>query len=74
LAVSHKVAHAAAQDLGKQQQAQQQVIKQLQGRLANKSYVDHAPKSIVEQTQAQLAEAEQLLTAITAEYGRFKNL
>lgn len=74
LAVTHKVAQAAAEDLGKQQQAQKQVVKQLQGRLANKSYVDHAPKTIVKQTEDQLAEAEQLLKAITGEYQRFKKL
>ncbi len=53
---------------------QERTIKQLQGRLSNKSYVDNAPKAIVTQTKQQLAEAEDLLKKITAEYGRFSTI
>lgn len=74
LAIDHKTAQKAADDLHKQVETHKQVVKQLQGRLSNKSYVDNAPKAIVKQTQNQLAEAEQLLAATTEEYNRFKNL
>ncbi len=74
LAVSTKAAKAHAAELANQKKQQEQVIKQLQGRLANKSYVDNAPKAVVKQTQDQLADARALLTTISAEYQRFKDL
>jgi valyl-tRNA synthetase len=47
------------------------VINRLKGRLDNKSYVDNAPKQIVEQTREQLKEAEAVLEGINREYNRF---
>jgi valyl-tRNA synthetase len=49
------------------------VIDRLKGRLANKSYVDNAPKQIVEQTKQQLKEAEAVLNGILREYERFNS-
>lgn len=74
LTISTKQAKAHAEELAAQQKQQKQVIKQLGGRLANKSYVDGAPKAVVQQTRDQLAEAERLLESISAEYTRFKSL
>lgn len=47
------------------------VIKQLEDRLANKSYVDNAPRSVVEETHQQLAGAKELLASIETEQKRF---
>jgi valyl-tRNA synthetase len=54
--------------------AQKQVITQLQGRLANKSYVANAPKQIVDQTKDQLAEAEAGQKRLELERTRFQSL
>ncbi len=51
--------------------AQQESIKRLEARLANKSYTDNAPKKVVEQTKQQLADAQAQLEALTKEYDRF---
>lgn len=50
---------------------QQKLIKNLEGRLANKSYVDNAPKHIVEQTKQQLEEAKTTLAKVREEHDRF---
>jgi valyl-tRNA synthetase len=50
---------------------QERVIKQLEGRLGNKSYVDNAPKAVVQQTKDQLAEAKELLAKVQTEHDRF---
>ncbi len=50
---------------------QLQSIKQLEGRLSNKSYVDNAPTKVVEQTKDQLTEAKELLESIEQEAKRF---
>jgi valyl-tRNA synthetase len=46
-------------------------VKQLEARLANKSYVDNAPRAIVQQTKEQLAAAKEQLAAIETEQKRF---
>jgi valyl-tRNA synthetase len=50
---------------------QEATIKQLEARLANKSYVDNAPKEVVNQTKDQLKEAKELLETINEEAKRF---
>lgn len=52
---------------------EEQGIKILKGRLSNKSYVDNAPASIVEQTKNQLQEAEIRLENIQTEAKRFSS-
>ncbi|MDL2363485.1 MAG: valine--tRNA ligase [Patescibacteria group bacterium] len=47
------------------------VIKQLEGRLGNESYVKNAPKEVVEQTKQQLQEAQDLLSTLEVETQRF---
>ncbi len=74
LNVSAKAAQAYADELQTKQAEQEQVIKQLKGRLANKSYVTNAPFSVVQQTKDQLAEAEQLLGTLAAEASRFNKV
>ncbi len=46
-------------------------ISQLQGRLANESYVKNAPKALVQETKEQLKEAEANLERLRAEHDRF---
>lgn len=71
LDIDATVAQAYVKDLEEQQAKQQAVIKQLEGRLANKSYTRNAPKAIVEQTKAQLAGARLILENIEREKTRF---
>jgi valyl-tRNA synthetase len=49
----------------------QKSITQLEGRLANKAYVDKAPTELVEQTKQQLTDAKELLKKQQEEYARF---
>ena len=49
-------------------------ISQLEGRLANKSYTDHAPAHIVAETQQQLEEAKARLESVKNEIDKFKAL
>jgi valyl-tRNA synthetase len=48
-------------------------IEQLEARLGNKSYVDKAPKKLVDETKQQLAEAKEQLSKIREEYQRFSS-
>jgi len=57
--------------LAEQFEAEQGSVERLQGRLANKSYVDNAPATIVAETKRQLDEAQQRLEAIRVERERF---
>lgn len=63
-----------ADKLAEQIATQEKLIGQLQGRLDNKSYVDNAPKEIVEQTKDQLAEARAELERLAVEQTRFKGM
>lgn len=71
LDVPQETTRAYAADLQAQAKQQEQVITSLQARLKNKSYVNNAPKEIVQQTKDQLKEAEGLLKNIQTEYQRF---
>ena len=48
-------------------------VERLKARLANKSYVDNAPKKLVEETKQQLAESEQRLIQVNTELDNFKS-
>jgi len=48
-------------------------IKQLEGRLNNKNYVEAAPKAVVEQTRDQLKATVELLETLKAEQKRFSS-
>jgi len=71
LNIDTEAAQGYMRELEDKQSAQQKVVTQLEQRLANKSYVDNAPKEIVKQTKDQLTEAEQLLENLRAEHDRF---
>lgn len=58
-------------ELEGKQAAQEKVISQLESRLANKAYVDNAPKEVVTQTESQLEAARKVLQNIGAEHQRF---
>lgn len=58
-------------ELSAKHERQKAVIKQLEARLANKSYVENAPSEVVEQTRQQLTEAKGLLNSIESERKRF---
>ena len=62
---------AYAEKLGSDIEAQQKLISQLQGRLDNKSYVENAPKAVVDQTKQQLHDAKEDLERFKAEQTRF---
>lgn len=63
-----------AGQLAEQVTSQEKLIAQLQARLENKSYVDNAPKAIVNQTKDQLAEAQAALERLQTEQARFQTL
>lgn len=48
-------------------------LARLELRLANTSYIENAPEAVVAQTRAQLAESQERLKAIDAEYARYAN-
>ena len=58
----------------KPQIGRQQRLAQLRGRLENANYVKHAPKEVVNETKAQLAETEATLVRLQAEQRRFTEL
>lgn len=57
--------------LKKQIEKQLEVIQLLRGRVANKSYVNNAPKEIVRQTRAQIQSANKKLDKMQAQYEHF---
>ncbi|HSX45596.1 MAG TPA: valine--tRNA ligase [Candidatus Saccharimonadia bacterium] len=71
LDIDEATAKAYAVELEGKIAKQEASIKQLEARLANKSYVDNAPEQVVEQTKNQLKEAQELLATLTEEQKRF---
>jgi valyl-tRNA synthetase len=59
------------EQLDKQKTDVESLIKNLEGRLANKNYVKGAPKKVVDQTKQQLADAKELLGKISTQQSRF---
>jgi valyl-tRNA synthetase len=72
LDIDKQTATAYVEKLHGQHEAQLKVIAQLEARLANKSYVDGAPKEVVNQTKQQLEEARAYADKLTAEQKRFQ--
>lgn len=72
LDIDKATAQAYSQELEAKLQQQAGLIKQLEGRLANKSYVKNAPEAVVEQTRQQLSAAQDMLASIETEAQRFK--
>jgi valyl-tRNA synthetase len=71
LDVDQATARSYLQKLNEKQAGEEASIKQLEARLANKGYVDHAPKHVVDQTRAQLEEAQVRLKSIQEEQIKF---
>jgi valyl-tRNA synthetase len=71
LDVDKSTAQAYLKELEAKKSKLAKVIEQLEGRLANKSYIKSAPKEIVEQTKQQLAENRHLQEAVDQETKRF---
>jgi valyl-tRNA synthetase len=68
------LAQAHLTKLTEEKTAAEQHIAQLQARLANKSYVENAPKNIVADTRRGLQDALELRDRLDAEYKRFESL
>jgi valyl-tRNA synthetase len=71
LDIDTRTAQAYAKELAGKGAKQKAIIKQLEARLANKSYVNNAPKEVIGQTKRQLTEARELLAGIEQEQRRF---
>lgn len=71
LDVDNETARNHLTKLEQQQTDEAMSVERLRGRLANKAYVDNAPKKLVSETKQQLGEAEDRLKQITAELDRF---
>lgn len=71
LDIDKSAAQAYAAELEIQRARQSALIDQLQSRLANKSYVKHAPRDVVDQTKQQLSDARQQLEILGVEITRF---
>jgi valyl-tRNA synthetase len=73
LDIEKSKAQEYVKELDGKRSKQQASIKQLAGRLSNNSYVQNAPKAVIEQTKEQLKAAQELLSSIEAEQKRFQN-
>ncbi len=73
LNINASTAQKYVKELDEKLAQQQGSIKQLEGRLANKSYVENAPEQIVEQTKQQLTDAKELAVSIEEEKHRFSS-
>lgn len=71
LDIDKSKAQSYAKELAAKEDHQKDLIKQLESRLKNKSYVANAPDRVVQQTKDQLAAAEELRNSIAAERKRF---
>jgi valyl-tRNA synthetase len=64
---------AYADKIGEQIAGQEKLIMQLQTRLDNKQYVQHAPKALVTETREQLKGAQDTIERLTEEQSRFQS-
>jgi valyl-tRNA synthetase len=72
LDIDRKTAQNYSDKLTERQKQQREAVKRLQSRLANKSYIEKAPKELVQDTKRQLASEEELLDKVSAEIKSFK--
>ncbi len=73
LDIDHETATRYLTKLEEQQTEEALSVERLKARLANKSYVDNAPKKLVAETKAQLHESEQRLNQINSEISNFSD-
>lgn len=71
LAIESDVAKHYTDKLEEKRKDETEAIARLTARLSNKSYVENAPKQVVDQTRAQLEDAEARLAAIKEEISRY---
>jgi valyl-tRNA synthetase len=71
LDIDAKTIKTYTQSLRDQQKAQENVIKNLEGRLANQNYMANAPERVVQETKDQLQVAQATYDQLTAELDRF---
>ncbi len=71
LDIDEATARSYQKQLEDKRAAQEAVVNRLKGRLANKDYMHKAPHQVVEQTEAQLEEATNLLEQIDKEAKRY---
>lgn len=71
LDIDESATRAYATELKSQLAKQNEVIEQLETRLANKNYVSNAPEKVVEESKKQLAEAKQQIEVLSKEAERF---
>lgn len=72
LDLEHTVIVTFVKQLADKLAATKKSIHQLEGRLANKAYVEKAPKELIAETREQLKAAQELADKQTTEYNRFK--
>jgi valyl-tRNA synthetase len=72
LEVNSKTAAAYMNKLEEERRERQQTIKNLEGRLNNKGYVEKAPEAIVQQTRDQLEQERGMLKTLEQELENFK--
>jgi valyl-tRNA synthetase len=71
LDIDAATARAYVKELEEKIARQQGLIKQFEGRLANREYVKNAPRKVVQQTKDQMAAASELLQSMEQEHKRF---
>lgn len=71
LDIDENTARSYLHQLDAKKTAHEAIVKQLEGRLANKSYVDHAPKKVVDETRQQLQAAQDMLDSLDKEAKRY---
>lgn len=71
LDISDAEAAAYAARLAAKRAEEEKLVEQLEARLQNKNYVDHAPEAVVAQTRSQLEEAQMRFSTIQKEIRRF---
>ncbi|MBX4197517.1 valine--tRNA ligase, partial [Candidatus Saccharibacteria bacterium] len=72
LDIDQKSLQSYADKLQEQKNARQAAVKVLEDRLANKDYIERAPKELVEETKQKLEDEKQLLSALEAELNSFE--
>ena len=73
LDVDQETAKAFIERLEAKKTEQGRVVERLEARLSNKTYVEQAPKTVVDETKGQLKTAQELLAKISTEYDRFNS-
>jgi valyl-tRNA synthetase len=74
LDVDNETAKGYLLKLERDKMAHQSAVRALEGRLANKSYTEKAPKELVEETRSQLEAEKSQLAKIEEDLNTFKNL